>query len=562
MGRNNKPTTRDEETTPAGGGRGRKSKKSFMIADDEYLIGTELSEDVLVPEEKVAQVGGKNKGKKGGKKNELKDEDCEVVDSAVREGEEEDAPVITFGGKKKTKGKKGVSSSMFSASSFGLLGDGEDEYDHENKDDDDEPVIAFSGKKKPSSAFDLLGEKEENRDKDASSKEEDEDVEISFTGKKKKSSKGLKKPSGNSFGSASFDEENDEGGTNVREGEAGGITQQIGATYISTVNIRERIQELKADAKLDGPGLLVIDTPGHESFNNLRSRGSGLCDIAILVVDIMHGLEPQTIESLNLLRMRNTEFIIALNKVDRLHGWKTHRNAPIGTALKQQTRDVISEFNMRVSKIITQFMEQGVNTELYNKNKDRGGFFSIVPTSAVSGEGIPELLLLLAQWAQNMMIKRLTYSEKVQCSVLEVKVIEGHGTTIDVILVHGVLHEGDQIVVCGLQGPIVTSIRALLTPHPMRELRVKGTYLHYKEIKAAQRIKITAQVGTPICVRQREFIEIGRVVSIENNHKPVGFAKKGQKVAIKIISNNSEEQQKMFGRHFEIGVELLYCVGF
>ncbi|KAL6555892.1 hypothetical protein OROGR_005180 [Orobanche gracilis] len=748
MGRNNKPTTRDEETTPAGGGRGRKSKKSFMIADDEYLIGTELSEDVLVPEEKVAQVGGKNKGKKGGKKNELKDEDCEVVDSAVREGEEEDAPVITFGGKKKTKGKKGVSSSMFSASSFGLLGDGEDEYDHENKDDDDEPVIAFSGKKKPSSAFDLLGEEEENRDKDASSKEEDEDVEISFTGKKKKSSKGLKKPSGNSFGSASFDEENDEGGTNVREGEAGGITQQIGATYISTVNIRERIQELKADAKLDGPGLLVIDTPGHESFNNLRSRGSGLCDIAILVVDIMHGLEPQTIESLNLLRMRNTEFIIALNKVDRLHGWKTHRNAPIGTALKQQTRDVISEFNMRVSKIITQFMEQGVNTELYNKNKDRGGFFSIVPTSAVSGEGIPELLLLLAQWAQNMMIKRLTYSEKVQCSVLEVKVIEGHGTTIDVILVHGVLHEGDQIVVCGLQGPIVTSIRALLTPHPMRELRVKGTYLHYKEIKAAQRIKITAQglehaiagvslyvvgpqddleeikesamddmksmmsridksgegvyvqasslgslealleflktpavnipvsgisigpvhiydvmkasvmlekkkeyatilafdvkvtpeardlaeelgvkifiadiichlfdqfksyiynlkeerkkeaakeavfpcvlkiipncvfskkdpivlgvdvldgilkVGTPICVRQREFIEIGRVVSIENNHKPVGFAKKGQKVAIKIISNNSEEQQKMFGRHFEIGVELLYCVGF
>ncbi|KAK8979006.1 hypothetical protein V6N11_007466 [Hibiscus sabdariffa] len=532
-------------------------------------------------------------------------------------------------------------------------------------------------------------------------------------------------------------------GTNVQEGEAGGITQQIGATYFPAINIRERTKELKADATLKVPGLLVIDTPGHESFTNLRSRGSGLCDIAILVVDIMHGLEPQTIESLNLLKMRNTEFIIALNKVDRLYDWKARRNSPIGMTLKKQSKDVLSEFNRRVTHVITQFKEQGLNTELYYKNKEMGETFSIVPTSAVTGEGIPDLLLLLVQWTQKTMVEKLTFSDEVQCTVLEVKVIEGLGTTIDVVLVNGVLHEGDQIVVCGLQGPIVTNIRALLTPHPMKEIRVKGAYMQHKEIKAAQGIKIAAQglehaiagtsiyvvgpdddvedlkeavkedmqsvmsridksgegvyvqastlgslealleflktpevnipvsgigigpvhkkdimkasvmlerkkeyatilafdvkvtpeareladevgvrifladiiyhlfdqfkayidglkeerkreaadeavfpcvlkilpncifnkkdpivlgvdilegilrVGTPICIPQREFIDIGRIASIENNHKPVDSAKKGQKVAIKIVGSNPEEQQKMFGRHFELEDELV-----
>ncbi|KAL6578292.1 hypothetical protein OROMI_010620 [Orobanche minor] len=533
-------------------------------------------------------------------------------------------------------------------------------------------------------------------------------------------------------------------GTNVQEGEAGGITQQIGATYFPAENIRERTRELKADATLKVPGLLVIDTPGHESFTNLRSRGSGLCDIAILVVDIMHGLEPQTIESLNLLKMRNTDFIVALNKVDRLYGWTTCRNAPIKKALARQTKDVEILFNDGVKKVKNQLQEQGLNTELYYKNKEMGDTFNIVPTSAISGEGIPDLLLLLVQWSQRTMVERLTYSNEVQCTVLEVKVVEGHGTTVDVVLVNGVLHEGDQIVVCGMNEPIVTTIRALLTPHPMKELRVKemGTYLHHKEIKAAMGIKITGQgldhaiagtslyvvgphddledikeaamedmksvmnridksgegvyvqastlgslealleflktpavnipvsgisigpvhkkdvirasvmlekkkeyatilafdvkvtqeareladelgvkifiadiiyhlfdqfkayidnlkeekkkeaadeavfpcvlkimpncvfnkkdpivlgvdvlegiakIGTPLCVPQRDFVEIGRITSIENNHKPVDYAKKGQKVAIKIVSSNVE-QQKIFGRHFEIEDELV-----
>ncbi|WOG98187.1 hypothetical protein DCAR_0417528 [Daucus carota subsp. sativus] len=284
-------------------------------------------------------------------------------------------------------------------------------------------------------------------------------------------------------------------GTNVQENEAGGITQQIGATYFPAEILKDKTRELKPDAALKVPGLLIIDTPGHESFINLRSRGSGLCDIAILVVDIMDGLKPQTVESLKLLKMRKTPFIVALNKVDRLYGWKTCQNAPFVKAKNQQCKDVQNEFNKRLTEIIGNFKEQGWNSDLYYKikNKDMGETISIVPTSAISGEGIPDMLLLLVKWCQKTMVDKLTYSEKLQCTVLEVKASEGDGTTIDVVLVNGVLHEGDQIVVCGMQGPIVTTIRALSTPHPMKELRVKGTYLHHKEIKAAQFIKIAAQ---------------------------------------------------------------------
>ena len=138
--------------------------------------------------------------------------------------------------------------------------------------------------------------------------------------------------------------------SNVQGGEAGGITQQIGTTYLPVKNIRER-SSLKAEATIKVPGLLVIDTPGHQSFSNMRLRGSSLCDIAVVVVDITRGLEKQTIESLDLLKHRNVRFIVALNKVDRLYRWKTCPNAPIAKALKCQSEDVQSEFKWRVTEV-------------------------------------------------------------------------------------------------------------------------------------------------------------------------------------------------------------------
>ncbi|WOG92413.1 hypothetical protein DCAR_0311679 [Daucus carota subsp. sativus] len=231
-------------------------------------------------------------------------------------------------------------------------------------------------------------------------------------------------------------------GTNVQENEAGGITQQIGATYFLAEKLKDRTRELKPDAKLKVPGLLIIDTLGHESFINLHSRGSGLCDIAILVVDVMDGVKPQTVESLTLLKMWKTSFIVASNKVT----WSAFYLSTFVKAKNQQCKDEI-EFNRRLTE------EQGWNSDLYYKikNNDMGEAISIVPRSAMRtskadfySQGIPDMLLLL-------------------CRLLEVKVNDDDKTTIDVVL----------IVVHGMQRPIVTTIRALSTPHPMKELRVK-----------------------------------------------------------------------------------------
>lgn len=221
------------------------------------------------------------------------------------------------------------------------------------------------------------------------------------------------------------------------------------------------------------PGLLIIDTPGHESFSNLRSRGSSLCDIAILVVDIMHGLEPQTIESINLLKTKKTPFIVALNKIDRLYDWQTMNRKDVRDIIKAQASNTQLEFTQRTKEVIVQFAEQGLNAALFYENPDIKTYVSLVPTSAVTGEGMGNLLALIVEFSQNMLAKRLMYSDELQATVLEVKAISGLGTTIDVILVNGTLREGDTMLLAGTDGPIVTQIRSLLMPQPMRELRVK-----------------------------------------------------------------------------------------
>ncbi|XP_014906607.1 eukaryotic translation initiation factor 5B isoform X2 [Poecilia latipinna] len=300
--------------------------------------------------------------------------------------------------------------------------------------------------------------------------------------------------------------------THVQDGEAGGITQQIGATNVPKETIEEQTKMVKNFDRenIRIPGMLIIDTPGHESFSNLRNRGSSLCDIAILVVDIMHGLEPQTIESINLLKEKKCPFIVALNKIDRLYDWKKSPDTDVVATLKKQKKNTKDEFDERTKAIIVEFAQQSLNAALFFENKDPRTFVSLIPTSAHSGDGMGNLIALLVELTQSMLARRLAHCDELRAQVMEVKALPGMGTTIDVILINGRLREGETIIVPGVEGPIVTQIRGLLLPPPLKELRVKSQYEKHKEVSTSQGVKILGKdlektlAGLPLLVAHKD----------------------------------------------------------
>uniref|UniRef100_A0A674EGZ5 Eukaryotic translation initiation factor 5B n=1 Tax=Salmo trutta TaxID=8032 RepID=A0A674EGZ5_SALTR len=307
--------------------------------------------------------------------------------------------------------------------------------------------------------------------------------------------------------------------THVQDGEAGGITQQIGATNVPLEAIVEQTKMVKNfnNEAIKIPGMLIIDTPGHESFSNLRNRGSSLCDIAILVVDIMHGLEPQTLESINLLKEKKCPFIVALNKIDRLYDWKKSPDTDVVATLKKQKKNTKDEFDERAKAVIVEFAQQGLNAALFHENKDPRTFVSLVPTSAHSGDGMGNLIALLVELTQTMLARRLAHCDELRAQVMEchyrdigVIAVTLVSLPLHVILINGVLREGMTVIVPGVEGPIVTQIRGLLLPPPMKELRVKNQYEKHKEVCTAQGVKILGKdlektlAGLPLLVAHKE----------------------------------------------------------
>ncbi|AIF69351.1 translation initiation factor IF-2 [Palaeococcus pacificus DY20341] len=307
--------------------------------------------------------------------------------------------------------------------------------------------------------------------------------------------------------------------TNVASKEAGGITQHIGATEVPIEVVKEIAGPLlslwKGEIKL--PGLLFIDTPGHEAFTSLRARGGSLADLAILIIDVNEGFQPQTIESIEILKKYKTPFIVAANKIDRIKGWKINENEPFLVNFKKQDQRAQQELETKLWEVIGKFYEMGFQANRFDRVQDFTKELAIVPISAKYGIGIAELLVLIAGLAQRYLEQKLKIEVEgpAKGTILEVREEIGLGTTIDVIVYDGTLRKDDTIVVGGKDEAIVTKIRALLKPKPLDEIRdPRFRFDQVDEVAAAAGIKIAAPgldgalAGSPvIAARSEEDVE-------------------------------------------------------
>ena len=285
-------------------------------------------------------------------------------------------------------------------------------------------------------------------------------------------------------------------GTGVQGREAGGITQHIGASFLPLETIREQCGSLyskleSSEARV--PGILVIDTPGHEVFKNLRTRGGSAADIAILVVDVARGLQPQTTESLRILSSRKVPFVVALNKCDQLSGWRAV-DGGVTEIIKAQDASVQADLDQKIYDVVGSLSVLGYQSEAFYRVRDFTKEISIVPVSARTGAGLPELLAILVGLAQQFLTSRLDQESKDSRGlVLEVKEEPGLGQTANAILVDGSLSKSDTIIVARRDSVVAAKPRAILLPKPLDEMRdPRDRFAPVDSVEAASGIKIAS----------------------------------------------------------------------
>ncbi|MFZ8801147.1 MAG: translation initiation factor IF-2 [Candidatus Nanopusillus sp.] len=286
--------------------------------------------------------------------------------------------------------------------------------------------------------------------------------------------------------------------TSYAKKEAGEMTQHIGATEVSIDIIKEISKPLlnmfKFDLKI--PSLLFIDTPGHEVFSNLRKRGGSVSDLAIIVVDILDGFQKQTYEAIEICKQLKVPFLIALNKIDKVDGWKSYENKPFLESIKYQDQKIINKLEEYTYNIVAKLYELGFDSDRYDRIKDFRRQVAIVPVSSKTGEGIPDLLLLIAGLSQRYLEEKLRINVEGNGVgvTLEVKEEKGLGSVIDIILYDGKIKKGDKIAFLSRDGIKTTKVKLILKPVPLTDIRFAGRN-KFKEIDiayAASGIRISA----------------------------------------------------------------------
>jgi translation initiation factor 5B len=323
-------------------------------------------------------------------------------------------------------------------------------------------------------------------------------------------------------------------GSSVVSSEAGAITQHIGATIVPIDAIR-KMSGTMGKAPINIPGLLFIDTPGHHAFTTLRARGGALADMAILVVDISQGFQPQTIEALQILRNCRTPFVIAATKLDRIHGWRVNANESFLSSFAKQNERVQGDVETKTYEIVGKLSDLEFSADRFDRVSDFQRNLAIVPVSAHTGEGISDLLLVMIGLAQRYMgdALKLAVEGPGAGTVLEVKEERGLGTTLDVILYDGTLGIGDEIAVATQENVIFTKVRSLLQPRPMKEILVEDRFERVKSVAAAAGVKVTAPslegviAGSPFFVVRGNRDEIEQKIKKEMTEIHVNLSEEG-----------------------------------
>lgn len=308
-------------------------------------------------------------------------------------------------------------------------------------------------------------------------------------------------------------------GTTVVSRESGAITQHIGATEVPIDVIYNVCGDLLTSKKFTLPGLLFIDTPGHHAFTTLRSRGGSLADLAVLIVDVNEGFRPQTHESVNILKQYKTPFIIAANKIDKISGWQKG-NGIAKTRIDSQRVPTKTLFEEKLYDLIGIIYDKGFESDIYYNVKDFKKALPIIPISAKTGEGIPELLMVLVGLAQRFLEEQLTTESGAgKGTVLEVKEDVGLGTTVDAIIYSGTIRKEDTLIFGTQDEPLITKIKALLKPKPLDEIRdPRERFDNINEVHAACGIKISATnldnvvPGAPLRVAHGDIDELIREI--------------------------------------------------